>query len=196
MRGRPGPRSSRLLRRARAPRRALRARRLPCRGGAGRGTSLRRRRARLLGQGKPRCRRLPLALQSAARRTGSSWGGRRARASTVAPGVGARRAPSRLSGRTSSRGWFQIHAGPPCLRQADGNGLLGRSRPVLAFADVMYLFSYELARLSRRGLSLRLVAVSALQGLLFRHVRSPVRRGARSRPTRSRDCTLPARRSD
>ena len=47
----------------------------------------------------------------------------------------------------------QFHARAARLRQADGNGLLRRTRSVLSFADVMDFLAHELARLCDSGLS-------------------------------------------
>src|SRR5437763_17201222 len=66
----------------------------------------------------------------------------------------------------------QLHAGPPRLGQPDRNRLLGRTRSVLAFADVMHLFANEFARLRARRLSLPLVAPCAPQRALLRHLSS------------------------
>ena len=44
----------------------------------------------------------------------------------------------------------QIHAGAASLREADGDRLLGRARPVLPFADVMHFRLHELACLRAR----------------------------------------------
>src|SRR5688572_30915339 len=44
---------------------------------------------------------------------------------------------------------------------------------MLMFADVMHLFTHELARLGRRSLSLFFVLASALDGFLLRHCFSP-----------------------
>jgi hypothetical protein len=61
----------------------------------------------------------------------------------------------------------------PGLRQADCNGLLGRPRAVLTFANVMNFLAHELAGLRGGTLSSSLICTRALNGALRRHVVSP-----------------------
>src|SRR5207244_2940068 len=63
----------------------------------------------------------------------------------------------------------QIDTGAPCLRQTDGDGLLGRTRSMLAFADVMHLLAHKLAGLCCRCLPLALVLARPLHCLLLWH---------------------------
>ena len=60
------------------------------------------------------------------------------------------------------------NTGPSGLGKTDGNGLLGRSRPVLATADLVNLFANEFAGLSRGRLARTLVLASLLDGSLVR----------------------------
>src|ERR1700686_2739744 len=73
---------------------------------------------------------------------------------------------SRAGAGTALRRRRQLHARPPCLRQADSDGLLRRPRAVLAFADVLDLFMYEFASLRRRRLTLALVLSCSSDRLL------------------------------
>src|SRR6185503_14141024 len=63
----------------------------------------------------------------------------------------------------------QLDAGATRLRQADGDGLLGRPRAVLALADVVHLLADELAGLGRCRLALALVSPRSLDGFLLWH---------------------------
>ena len=62
----------------------------------------------------------------------------------------------------------QANSSPPRLRQTDRDGLLGRPRAVLAFADVVHLLLHELAGLRAGRFSLRSVFASSFQGLFLR----------------------------
>src|SRR2546425_2721113 len=88
--------------------------------------------------------------------------------------VGARRTPSRPPRGVSLRRRLQLHPGPPCLGQRDGDRLLHRPGTVLALADVLDLLADELAGLSGRGLPLALRLAGPLDRCLSWHVRPPV----------------------
>src|SRR3972149_1336586 len=62
----------------------------------------------------------------------------------------------------------QLHAGAARLRQADRDGLLRGPGAVLAFANVVHLFTHELAGFCRWRLALALVAAGPLQGVSLR----------------------------
>ncbi len=66
------------------------------------------------------------------------------------------RLPRLLAGR-SFRRRRQLHARAASLRQPDGDGLLRRSRTMLPFANMIDLFTNELARLRRRRFPFRLI---------------------------------------
>jgi hypothetical protein len=59
------------------------------------------------------------------------------------------------------------------LRKTDGDGLLGRSRAVLAATDVVNLFSDEFSSYGRGRFALARRLARALDGSLFRHVGPP-----------------------
>src|SRR5437879_4723311 len=63
----------------------------------------------------------------------------------------------------------EIDAGPPCLRQADGDRLFRRSRSVFALADVVHFLADKLTGLGRRRLALTFVLPCSFHGFLFRH---------------------------
>ena len=69
-------------------------------------------------------------------------------------------------------GRWQLHAGTAGLRQADSDGLLGRSRAVLAFADMVHFLAYEFACLGARRLAFALVLLGAFERFLVGHVLS------------------------
>ncbi|EFV85206.1 hypothetical protein HMPREF0005_03844, partial [Achromobacter xylosoxidans C54] len=75
-------------------------------------------------------------------------------------------APGRRAGLL---GRGQVNPSAARLRQADGDGLLGRAHAVLAFAHVVDFLAHEFARLGGWGLALLLVARGALQRFPFRH---------------------------
>jgi len=62
------------------------------------------------------------------------------------------------------------HSCPASFRKANGNRLLRGTRTVFAFAYMVHFFADEFARLSRRRLSLFLVAFGAFQRFFFRYV--------------------------
>ncbi len=78
----------------------------------------------------------------------------------------------------------QLHAGAPRLGQPDRDRLLGRPRAMLALADVVDLLAHELARLGARRFAFAGVPAGALNGSLFRHVRS-FRTAPAARPWRA-----------
>src|SRR5258705_571385 len=61
------------------------------------------------------------------------------------------------------------HPRAPGLRETDGDRLVGRLGAVLAFADVVHLFTNELAGRRGRPLALAEVFLRALEGLLLWH---------------------------
>ena len=67
----------------------------------------------------------------------------------------------------------QLHSCPPRLRQTDRDRLLGRPRAVLAFTNVVHLFTHELAGLRGRGFSRLLVRAGAPHRFLLRHSLTP-----------------------
>src|SRR5689334_24050219 len=70
----------------------------------------------------------------------------------------------------SRRGFAELDAGAPRLREPDRDRLLGRSGAVLALAHVMNLLAHELARLRRRRLPRTLVGACAPERFLLRHL--------------------------
>ena len=100
--------------------------------------------SRLARQRFPRRGRPAFALQRAPGRRGASGGGPLSRA---ARGAARRCGAAFGSRRCARRRTRQLHARTSRFRQADGNGLLRRSRAVFALADVVDLFANELARL-------------------------------------------------
>src|SRR5947207_1550751 len=63
----------------------------------------------------------------------------------------------------------KVDAGSSRLGQSDGDRLLGGSRAVLAFADVVHLFADELAGLRRRRLAFALVTLCSFQCFFLWH---------------------------
>ncbi len=63
----------------------------------------------------------------------------------------------------------QLHAGAPRFGEANGNGLLGRSRTMFSFANVVHLLADELSRLGAGGFPLALVFACMLNRFLLRH---------------------------
>src|SRR5439155_567808 len=61
------------------------------------------------------------------------------------------------------------HARAARLGQADRDRLLGASRAVLSFADVVHLLLHELARRRARALTFAKIALCAPDGALFWH---------------------------
>src|SRR5262249_38946915 len=86
------------------------------------------------------------------------------------------------------------HPRAPRLREADRNGLFRGPRSVLAFADVMDLFAYELARLRRWRLPCVLGRTRPLDRLLLGHS-VPHAKTVPHGPMR-RLCTGPAKAND
>jgi len=95
--------------------------------------------------------------------------GRTFRRFAVSAGIGPRGAPSGPFACLALPGRRQIDTGAPRLRETDGDGLLGRTRSMLAFADVMHLLAHKLAGLCRGRLPLALVLVGPLHCLLLWH---------------------------
>ena len=93
------------------------------------------------------------------------------------------------------------NARPSGLGKTDGDGLLRRSRPMLATADLVNLFANEFAGLSRGRFARALVLTSLLDCSLVRHDHSPLRPVDRSMaraaggaaPRHTRACLVNAR---
>src|SRR5207247_1484444 len=99
-------------------------------------TAALRRSMRMLGDRRAARRRMAFALEGATYRTRAA--GRSAVAPPALPALDvARRVLARFLRRGAAPRRPHLHAGPARLREADGDGLLGRTRPVLAFADMM-----------------------------------------------------------
>jgi hypothetical protein len=64
-----------------------------------------------------------------------------------------------------------LHSRAASFRQADGNGLLRRSRPVLSLANVIDLLANEFSRLRRRSLSFSFIFSCTPQRFSLRHLR-------------------------
>lgn len=67
----------------------------------------------------------------------------------------------------------QFHACSTGLRQSNGNRLFGRTRPVLAFPNMMHLLANKFSRLCRRRFSLACVLARSIDRLLLRHISFP-----------------------
>jgi hypothetical protein len=78
---------------------------------------------------------------------------------------------SLLGGSASSRRG-QFDASASRLGKADGDGLFARARAMVAFADVMYLFANEFARLRGRSFAFPFVFCDAFHRFSFWHNRS------------------------
>jgi hypothetical protein len=63
----------------------------------------------------------------------------------------------------------QRHSGAPRLREADRNGLLGRTGAVFTLADVLNLFPDEFPGLGARRLALTGIFLCSFDGFLLRH---------------------------
>src|SRR5215471_8369571 len=63
----------------------------------------------------------------------------------------------------------KVDTGAPRFRQADRDGLLGRTSAVLSLADVIHFLVDEFAGLCARRLAFSLVAPGAFDGLSFGH---------------------------
>src|SRR5262249_49416100 len=83
--------------------------------------------------------------------------------------------------------WFEGNARPPCLGQADGDGLLRRAGAVLPLANVIHLLVDEFTRCGRRALSLPEVLLRLFHSSLLGHDEiSSVAGGWESAPWRAR----------
>src|SRR5437016_2598661 len=63
----------------------------------------------------------------------------------------------------------KFHPRAPCLRQANRDRLFRRSSTMFSFADMMHLFSNELARLGCGCLTPTFIAFGSLYGFFFWH---------------------------
>ena len=113
--------------------------------------------------------RLPFPLQRPLNRLGPLGRGLALGRCPVPTCIGPGRALARPFRGLALFGRRQIDARPPSLGQPDGDGLLGRSRPVLAFADVLDLLADELAGLRRGRLALPFILAGPFNRFLFRH---------------------------
>jgi hypothetical protein len=83
--------------------------------------------------------------------------------------VGALRRLARFR-RGFAFGWRpQLYAGAARFRQPDCNGLFGRARSVLSFANMMHFFAYELARLRAGGFALARIFARSLHCFFLWH---------------------------
>lgn len=147
--------------------------RLACRGRAGRCRTPRGRAPRLFRQRRVRRRAARFPFQDVGHRSRDAWSAS-GLSLALARLIGVLRA---LAGGCLGRaflGWTERNARAPRLRQADCNGLFGRSRSVLATANLANFLVHELARLGGRRLSRAPVLSGLLHRLSFRHHRSPV----------------------
>src|SRR5258708_14944094 len=123
--------------------------------------------AGLTGQCRGRCGGSPLVLEGPANCPRTRGGGLAVRRGLLQIVFGLF---ARAGARASDCRRRQLHAGAARLRQPDGDGLLRRSRAVLAFTDVVELLWYEFTGLSGRGLAFPLVLSGLPDWFLFRHV--------------------------
>jgi hypothetical protein len=63
----------------------------------------------------------------------------------------------------------KLHAGAASLRQANGNRLLGGTRAMLSFTDVVYLLADEFPSLRARRLALTGISTCAFDRSFFWH---------------------------
>src|SRR5262249_14821072 len=82
---------------------------------------------------------------------------------------GVRGATPGLRLRAALGRWAQLHAGASGLAEPDRDRLLRRPGPVLALADVMHLFTDELAGLAGGPLAFALGLARSLERFLFGH---------------------------
>src|SRR5438034_119625 len=144
------------------------------RGGTAGGGTVARRRVRLTRQRPVRGGTTSFAAQGAANGAGSSPRDLAARAPVPAGAAGAGGAATRALGNRPFPGRAQLHAGAARLGEPDRDRLLGRARPVLAFANVVHLLADEFPRLRAGGFSGALVLARPLDGSLFRHGTAPL----------------------
>jgi hypothetical protein len=125
-----------------------------------------------------RCRRCPpLTCQCAASGSASLGGrpapGRRAVAMRIiASGFSA----GALGGHPAGLGRSRFHASTPCLRQPDGDRLLGRARSMPSLAYVMHFLADKLTGLGRGRLALLPVTSCSLYRLSLWHRCTPALR--------------------
>src|SRR6267378_5409443 len=116
---------------------------------------------------RPRGRAPRLALQRALRGSRATRGGRALAVLTGAVRRDGAAARSRRRAPLLRR--RQLDAGPARLGEADGDGLLGRARAVLALTHVVDLLAHELAGLRGGTLALAAVASGPFERSLLRH---------------------------
>ncbi len=117
----------------------------------------------------------PFTLQGFHRRTRASRRRFCAPRRTVAASVGTFGALSRSHRCRAFRRRLEVHASSPGFGKTYRNGLLRRSRAMLARANVLHLLVYELARLGTRRFTGASITPRTLEGLLLRHRLSPQR---------------------
>jgi len=66
--------------------------------------------------------------------------------------------------------WLQLHTGAPGLGKTNSDRLLGRSRAVLSFTDVVHLLAHEFAGLGARRFAFTRIFARAFQRLFFGHI--------------------------
>jgi hypothetical protein len=64
---------------------------------------------------------------------------------------------------------FELHPCAPGFREADRDGLLGRSRTMLTFSHMVHFLTHEFSSLRARRFSLAGIRTSAFDGFVFRH---------------------------
>ena len=178
------PGASRLACCGRTARPTFRAHRLARRGGSLRGSAARGGASSLPRQCRARHRAPRFALEH----PGNGAGDTRSPVSfafVLARRIGISGTPAGARLGLSPRGRAKPNARTSGLRETDGNGLLRRSRPMFAAADLADLLADEFACLRRRCFSCALCLVGLLDCSLLRHGRSPCGRfrlcGERSR---------------
>src|SRR5207253_3152549 len=131
---------------------------------------------RLLRQRGVRCCGRSFSFQGAMNRTrplGRGWALRRC---TVAARIGALGTLARPFAGFAFPRRRQIYARAPCLRQTDGDRLLGRTRSMLAFADVVHFLAHKLTGLCRGRLPLALILPRPLERFSLWHGVPPLKR--------------------
>jgi len=165
-----GASSRRLARSGGACARTLRRRRFTGGGRAARCRASRRRTSCLPGERAMRCRATAFALQCVLRRSRALRARPRPCRRTVAASVGACRASARLLRSLAPGGRLQVDARTARLRKANCDRLPAGACSVLAFANVLHLFPYELARLGARRFAFAPIFACALECSFLRHV--------------------------
>src|SRR5438552_13251032 len=87
----------------------------------------------------------------------------------LAASISARSLFSRLPRSLSFLGWRQFHSRPPSLRESDGDRLLRRASPMLAFPNMLHFLPNEFSGLRGRGFAFSGVFSCSFKRILFRH---------------------------